>query len=105
MTTTTINIDVVNNARVCDAGGGNVRGHLGDRVTWKSARHDFSLRFALLTGRGEQNWPFQRASVQIHRDRRRLFTSRPDHHRGPLTDAVAARAHGVPGRFCRAAGN
>jgi len=59
MPNTTINIDVVGGAIVCDAKGGNVRGHVGDRVTWHSAHYNFSLRFALLTGEGKQNWPFQ----------------------------------------------
>ena len=58
MKTFTINISVVSGTIVCDAGGGNVRGHYDDKVAWQSAL-PFSLRFALQTGKGEQNWPFQ----------------------------------------------
>jgi hypothetical protein len=62
MKTTTINVDVVNNTVVCTAtgaAGGNLRGHKDDKVIWDSRNYKFSLRFALLTGGGEQNWPFQ----------------------------------------------
>jgi hypothetical protein len=60
MTTTKISIDVSNNAVTC-GGGGNLRGHKTDQIIWESTRYPFSLRFALLTGTGEQNWPFQGA--------------------------------------------
>jgi hypothetical protein len=58
MKTTTFTIDVVDNRIVCNAGGGTLRGHRDDTVIWDS-RYKFSLRFALLTGAGESNWPFQ----------------------------------------------
>jgi hypothetical protein len=58
MKTTTISIDVVDNRIVCSTDGGHLRGHKDDRVIWES-RHRFSLRFALITGVGESNWPFQ----------------------------------------------
>jgi hypothetical protein len=54
----TINVDVVNNNIVCSEGG-HLRGHKDDKVVWDSSNYKFSLRFALLTGSGEANWPFQ----------------------------------------------
>lgn len=60
MPTTTIRIDVLNNNVICE-GGGNLRGHKADQIAWESGRYPFSLRFALLTGTGEQNWPFEGA--------------------------------------------
>jgi hypothetical protein len=57
-----ITVDVVNNSIVCSEGGhagGHLRSHKDDRVVWDSTNYRFSLRFALLTGSGEANWPFQ----------------------------------------------
>ena len=62
MTTRTINVDVVNNNIVCSDGrhaGGHLRGHKDDKVVWDSTNYKFTLHFALLTGSGEPNWPFQ----------------------------------------------
>jgi hypothetical protein len=54
----TINIGVTNNTIVCGPGSGHVRGHKDEKLSWDSTQYKFSLRFALLTGTGEPNWPF-----------------------------------------------
>ncbi len=54
-----ITVGVTDNAIVCGPGGGHVRARKGDKISWDSTQYKFTLRFALLTGSGEPNWPFQ----------------------------------------------
>jgi hypothetical protein len=54
-----IKVDVVNGTIVCNPKGGHLRGQKDDKLIWDSPQHKFSLQFALLTGTGEANWPFQ----------------------------------------------
>jgi hypothetical protein len=64
MATMKIDIAIANNTVVCSPVSGHVRGHKGDDISWES-NHKFSLFFALLTGRGEQNWPFTGSPAKV----------------------------------------
>jgi hypothetical protein len=59
-----IKIDIANNTVVCGPGNGHLRGDEGEEISWESDRK-FSLYFALLTGRGEQNWPFRGSPAKV----------------------------------------
>jgi hypothetical protein len=55
---TKFNIGIDNSGVVCSPNGGNVRGHANDPIVWESARNQFTLHFALISGKGHPSWPF-----------------------------------------------
>jgi hypothetical protein len=55
---TKFNIGIDNSGVVCSPNGGHHRGRAKEQIAWESARHPFTLHFALITGKGHRSWPF-----------------------------------------------